>query len=113
MPKVPVLHKRGGKFVPLIVYRSMDTNLGTTPLSAREREIIAAVARGLSNRDIAAEAGIAQQTVKNHLSSIFQKLQVKSRVQLAVLAIRHGVPERPTGRRPTGPAESAEPASGV
>jgi DNA-binding NarL/FixJ family response regulator len=69
----------------------MTTNL----LSTREREIVAAVARGLTNRDIAAEAGIAPQTVKNHLSSIFQKLQVRSRVQLALLAVRNGLSEPP------------------
>jgi two-component system nitrate/nitrite response regulator NarL len=63
----------------------------TNYLSARERQIVAAVARGLSNRDIAAEAGIAPQTVKNHLSAIFHKLNVRSRVQLAVHAIQHGL----------------------
>jgi len=57
---------------------------------------VAAVARGLSNRDIAAETGIAPQTVKNHLSSIFQKLQVRSRVQLAVLAIQRGIADPPS-----------------
>jgi DNA-binding NarL/FixJ family response regulator len=64
-------------------------------LSARERQIVEAVARGLSNREIAAETGIAQQTVKNHLSAIFHKLQVRSRVQLAVLAIRGRLAEPP------------------
>jgi two-component system, NarL family, response regulator DevR len=58
-------------------------------LSPRERQIVAAVARGLNNRDIAAAAGIAPQTVKNHLSSIFQKLDVRSRLQLAVLVLQH------------------------
>lgn len=91
MSKVFAADKRHGKFVPAFVYLRVDTN----GLSARERQIVAAVARGLSNRDIAAEAGIAQQTVKNHLSSIFQKLQVKSRVQLAVLAIQRGLADPP------------------
>jgi DNA-binding NarL/FixJ family response regulator len=63
----------------------------TDGLSHRERELVAAVARGLSNRDIASATGIAQQTVKNHLSSIFQKLNVRSRVQLAVLVLRNDV----------------------
>lgn len=63
----------------------------TDGLSHREREIVAAVARGLSNRDIASATGIAQQTVKNHLSSIFQKLNVRSRVQLAVLVLTNDV----------------------
>ena len=56
---------------------------------------MAAVARGLSNRAIAEQAGIAQQTVKNHLSSIFQKMEVKSRVQLALLAVQRGDTEPP------------------
>ena len=70
--------------------------MSSNGLSLREREIVAGVARGLSNRDIAEQAGIAQQTVKNHLSSIFQKLAVKSRVQLALLAIQRGLAEPPT-----------------
>jgi DNA-binding NarL/FixJ family response regulator len=64
--------------------------MSTDGLSPREREIVAAVARGLSNRDIAMATGIAQQTVKNHLSTIFHKLNVRSRVQLAILAIQGG-----------------------
>jgi len=69
--------------------------MSTEGLSPREREIVAAVARGLSNRDIASATGIAQQTVKNHLSSIFHKLNVRSRVQLAVLALRNGQSDPP------------------
>jgi len=65
-------------------------------LSPRERQIVAAVARGLNNRDIAAAAGIAPQTVKNHLSSIFQKLEVRSRLQLAILALQHGLAGPPS-----------------
>jgi DNA-binding NarL/FixJ family response regulator len=75
------------------VYWGMS--MSSEGLSPREREIVAAVARGLSNRDIASATGIAQQTVKNHLSSIFQKLNVHSRVQLAVLALRNGQSDPP------------------
>src|SRR4051812_30188415 len=64
-------------------------------LSPREREIVLAVARGLSNRDIASVTGIAQQTVKNHLSTIFHKLNVRSRVQLAILALQSGLTTPP------------------
>jgi DNA-binding NarL/FixJ family response regulator len=73
--------------VLLTVYRRMTDK----HLSRRERQIVAAVARGLSNREIAAETGIAPQTVKNHLSTIFDKLEVKSRVQLALHAIQRGL----------------------
>jgi len=78
-------------FVPAAVYLGMMNDA----LSQRERQIVAAVARGLSNRDIASATGIAQQTVKNHLSLIFQKLNVRSRVQLAVLALRSGFADPP------------------
>jgi DNA-binding NarL/FixJ family response regulator len=60
------------------------------PLSPRETEILYAVTHGMSNKEIALELGISQQTVKNHMTSILQKLNVKDRTQAAVTAIRHG-----------------------
>lgn len=60
------------------------------PLSPRETEILYAVTHGMSNKEIANELGISQQTVKNHMTSILQKLNVKDRTQAAVTAIRHG-----------------------
>jgi two-component system nitrate/nitrite response regulator NarL len=75
--------------VPAPVYASVSVD----SLSPRERQMAAAVARGLSNRAIAEESGIAPQTVKNHLSSVFQKLHVTNRVQLALVAIQNGLTE--------------------
>ncbi|MBA2690935.1 MAG: helix-turn-helix transcriptional regulator [Rubrobacter sp.] len=49
------------------------------PLTAREREVLALLAEGLSNRKIARELYISEHTVKFHLSSIFAKLDVSSR----------------------------------
>lgn len=60
------------------------------PLSPRETEILNSVTHGMSNKEIALELGISQQTVKNHMTSILQKLNVKDRTQAAVTAIRHG-----------------------
>lgn len=57
-------------------------------ISARELEVIGAVAEGLENKEIAARLGISEQTVKNHLARIMEKLGVRSRVELAGLAIR-------------------------
>lgn len=57
-------------------------------LTAREREIVAAIAAGESNRDIAARLSISTQTVKHHLTSIFDKTGISTRLELALLAIR-------------------------
>ena len=56
-------------------------------LSDRERQIAALVAQGLKNRDIAAQLGISENTVKRHLQSIFNKTGAHDRLELAVLAL--------------------------
>lgn len=61
----------------------------TPHLTPRERQIVRAVARGLGNREIARELGISEQTVKNQLSVMYQKVGVKGRVQLVMFAVRH------------------------
>jgi DNA-binding NarL/FixJ family response regulator len=60
-------------------------------LTARERQIIAAVVEGASNRDIGKMIGVSEQTVKNRLSSVFDKLGVSSRLELALYAVHHGL----------------------
>jgi DNA-binding NarL/FixJ family response regulator len=60
-------------------------------LTPREREIVHGITRGHSNREIASELGISEQTVKNQLTIVFQKLHIKNRLELAVYAIRHGL----------------------
>jgi DNA-binding NarL/FixJ family response regulator len=58
-------------------------------LTSRELEVIGAVVEGASNREIAERFGLSAQTVKNHLSSIFDKLGVSNRVELALYAVHH------------------------
>jgi DNA-binding NarL/FixJ family response regulator len=60
-------------------------------LTVREREIVAAIGAGDSNRDIAARLNISLQTVKHHLTSIFDKTGTSSRLELALFAIRQGL----------------------
>ena len=61
-----------------------------TPLSPREMEILELVTRGSSNKEIAFQLNISQQTVKNHMTAILRKLRVDDRTQAAVFALRHG-----------------------
>jgi DNA-binding NarL/FixJ family response regulator len=61
-----------------------------SPLSSREMQILAYVTKGLLNKEIAVRLNISQQTVKNHITSILKKLNVKDRTQAAVVALRRG-----------------------
>lgn len=69
---------------------AMEPDKHFVPLSPRETEILQSVTRGMSNKEIATDLGISQQTVKNHMTSILRKLNVEDRTQAAVMAIRHG-----------------------
>lgn len=62
-------------------------------LTGREREILALVTEGMLNKEIAAALHISEQTVKNHLFSVFRKLDVSDRTQAAVFAIRNHLVE--------------------
>lgn len=60
------------------------------PLSPREMEILQFVTHGKSNKEIAQSLAISHQTVKNHMTSILKKLDVRDRTQAAVYALRRG-----------------------
>jgi len=58
-------------------------------LTGRERDVLAGVARGLSNRAIAEELGITERTARTHVSNILSKLGLASRTQAALVAVQH------------------------
>jgi len=67
---------------------------GTTAvvrLTPRERQFLALVAAGMSNKEIAAALSLAESTVKNRLSLLFEKLGVRDRTQAAIYAVLHGL----------------------
>jgi DNA-binding NarL/FixJ family response regulator len=89
-----------------IVARRMRTGSGATTngsgadarlasLTSRERDVLAGVARGLSNRAIADELGITERTARTHVSNILAKLGLASRTQAALLAVEHGLERGP------------------
>ena len=59
------------------------------PLSPRERDVLRLIAQGHSNRQIARELAIGEQTVKTHVRAILAKLGLQDRVQAAIFALRH------------------------
>ncbi len=61
---------------------------GIDGLTSREREVLAELAQGRSNREIARALGVAEKTVKAHVSSVLAKLGVQDRTQAALLAVR-------------------------
>lgn len=60
-------------------------------LTKREAEVLSQVAKGMNNKETADFLNIAEQTVKNHLSSIFRKLDVFDRTQAAIFAVKNGL----------------------
>ncbi|MEU2339468.1 response regulator transcription factor [Streptomyces sp. NPDC006654] len=64
---------------------------GNEPLSAREREVLALVARGTSNREIARELFISEATVKTHLTHLYTKLGVNDRAAAVATAYQRGI----------------------
>jgi ATP/maltotriose-dependent transcriptional regulator MalT len=60
-------------------------------LSYRESEVLALLARGLSNRLVAAELVLGEETIKTHLRSIYRKLGVNDRAQAVATALRQGI----------------------
>lgn len=67
-----------------------DTQSIYSPLSPRELQVLELIAAGRTNKEIAAQLDISNQTVKNHVSSILRKLAVNDRTQAVVYAMRRG-----------------------
>ncbi|MCQ2388771.1 MAG: response regulator transcription factor [Kiritimatiellae bacterium] len=78
----------GREFLSPEIKRLLENDPPAEPLSARQREILAGVVRGLSNADIAQQLGISAAVVREHLSAAFGKLGAANRAEAVAIALR-------------------------
>ena len=81
----------GGKYLPASVSAALESSTLPAGLSAREMEVLSLIVKGLGNKQIAYQLGIAEHTVKNHVKNILSKLSVDDRTQAATAAIQRGI----------------------
>jgi DNA-binding NarL/FixJ family response regulator len=100
---IVTVHRGSAVLSPRDLGQLMDRTFGSgieppaayLSLTDKEREIFAAVARGLSNTEIAGQVYLSESTVKTHVGAVLRKLGLRDRVQIVVFAHEHGL----TGRR--------------
>lgn len=79
-----------GKVLDQVAHEQIKPSTGITDkLSEREVDVLRLLARGLSNKDIASQLHLSEGTVRNHVSTIFVKLDVTDRTQAAIIGIQH------------------------
>lgn len=81
----------GGRALSRELARKYSEGLGHASLTARETQILEQVARGLSNKEVGAELGLVEKTVKNYLNIIFMKLDASDRTHAVITAIERGI----------------------
>jgi two-component system, NarL family, response regulator len=82
---------KGGRYFPAVIANVLAGRNSREPLSDREIEVLTMIVRGRSNKEIAGDLGISENTVKFHTTRIFEKLCVLDRVQAATAAIERGI----------------------
>jgi DNA-binding NarL/FixJ family response regulator len=84
------VHK-GLRYLPPIARDRLAERTSLVELTPREHEVLTCITRGQSNRDIAEQLGIAEKTVRIHVSSVLDKMGVRDRTQAAICAIQRGL----------------------
>jgi DNA-binding NarL/FixJ family response regulator len=83
------------KLLREMVRQSGQKAASSEDLTAREKEVLGLVAQGKTNKEIAVALSLAENTVKNHLKNILEKLHLENRVQAAMFAMRKGLASPP------------------
>jgi DNA-binding NarL/FixJ family response regulator len=86
-----VLVAQPGTAVAHAVHSTSGDTIGAPSLSNREREILALLADGLGNKQIAARLGISPNTVKTHMELLFERLGASSRAEAVAIGVKRGL----------------------
>ncbi len=81
----------GNRYLPRPIEKILESRMPDSDLSPREREVLALIVAGKSNKEIATALGISRATVKCHVSEIFSRMGVDDRTQAAVAALQRGL----------------------
>ena len=82
---------KGEKYLPPVLASRMAERLTRSALTNREHGVLELIVEGHSNKEIAAKLGLAEITIKQHVSTILDKLDVQDRTQAATAAIQRGI----------------------
>jgi DNA-binding NarL/FixJ family response regulator len=90
---IQAIHRvqHGHRFLPPAVAKLFAENPDLDPLTAREEQVVRLLAEGLSNKEIGTRLGIAEKTVRVHMTHILDKLGVADRTQLLIVAVQRGI----------------------
>ncbi len=87
---IVTVHK-GMRYLPPVARDRLAERTSLVELTPREHEVLTCITRGNNNRDIAQQLGIAEKTVRIHVSSVLDKMGVRDRTQAAICAIQRGL----------------------
>jgi DNA-binding NarL/FixJ family response regulator len=84
---------RGVRYLPREIAQRLADRLSRPEPSPREREVLALIAKGRSNKEVASDLGLSEDTVKRHVSNLMAKLGAQDRTQAVTEALRRGLIE--------------------
>jgi DNA-binding NarL/FixJ family response regulator len=87
---INVVHARG-RYFPADIASRLTERMARSNLTPREHEVLHLVAKGLTNKQIGLAIGISDNTARNHVNSIIEKLEVSDRTEAATIAMRQGL----------------------